>query len=136
MSKPPTIRHLIPSTDKLLSLYADAGWAAYTHAPEQLRCACEKSLCCLTAWQDDQLIGLIRAVGDGETILYIQDLLVHSRFRRRGIGSRLLQAILAEFPHVRQKVLIADDSPELDPFYRSAGFSPAEELHIAAYMHP
>lgn len=30
----------------------------------------------LTAWSDDKLVGILRIVGDGYTIVYIQDLLV------------------------------------------------------------
>ena len=48
-------------------------------------------------------------VGDGYTILYIQDLLVHPDFARQGIGSRLLLRILGKYESVYQKILLTDD---------------------------
>lgn len=128
------INHAMPTEDQLLSLYADAGWTAYTCEPERLVRAVGASLSVLTAWEDDMLIGLVRAVGDGETILYLQDILVHSAHRRCGVGRALVQALLAEYPHVRQRVLLADSSPALEAFYRSLGFTPTVEEGCTAYV--
>ena len=38
-----------------------------------------------------RLVGLVRVVGDGASIAYVQDLLVHPDWQRRGIGARLLR---------------------------------------------
>ena len=37
--------------------------------------AYKNSLCVLGAYKDDQLVGIIRAVGDGVTIMFIQGFL-------------------------------------------------------------
>ena len=70
---------LFPRREQLLELYTDAGWIAYTSDPDRLERAVRQSQAVYTAWDGSRLAGLLRAVGDGETILYVQDLLVHTR---------------------------------------------------------
>lgn len=125
----------IPCRDDLLELYGDAGWTAYTDHPDRLERGLARSLAVYTAWEGDTLAGLLRAVGDGETILYLQDLLVRSSHRRRGIGRRLLERMTADYPQVRQKVLLTDaaDRRALD-FYRACGWRGAEELGCTALL--
>lgn len=125
----------IPCRDDLLELYGDAGWTAYTDHPDRLERGLTRSLAVYTAWEGEALVGLLRAVGDGETILYLQDLLVRSSHRRRGIGRRLLERMTADYPQVRQKVLLTDaaDRRALD-FYRACGWRGAEELGCTALL--
>ena len=125
----------IPCRDDLLELYGDAGWTAYTDHPDRLERGLARSLAVYTAWEGDTLAGLLRAVGDGETILYLQDLLVRKAFQRRGIGGALLRRMVEDFPQVRQKVLLTDaaDRRAMD-FYRACGWRGAEELGCTALL--
>ena len=125
----------IPCRDDLLELYGDAGWTAYTDHPDRLERGLTRSLAVYTAWEGEALVGLLRAVGDGQTILYLQDLLVRSSHRRRGIGRRLLERMTADYPQVRQKVLLTDaaDRRAMD-FYRACGWRGAEELGCTALL--
>ena len=77
--------------DALLALYTAIGWSAYTKDIQQLAMGVQQSLKVITVWDEQQLIGLIRSVGDGETILYIQDLLVHPAYQNKGIGTQLIE---------------------------------------------
>lgn len=43
-----------------------------------------------------RLAGLIRAVGDGVSISYIQDLLIYPDFQKSRLGSRLLDRVRVE----------------------------------------
>ena len=126
---------LFPRREQLLELYTDAGWIAYTSDPDRLERAVRQSQAVYTAWDGSRLAGLLRAVGDGETILYVQDLLVHTRYRRQGIGRALLERVRADFAHVRQKVLLTDagDSQAV-VFYRSQEWFPAEKAGCAVFL--
>ena len=62
--------------EELLSLYASVGWTAYTQHPETLRAGVANSLFTLGAYDGQTLLGIIRTVGDGHTIVLIQDILV------------------------------------------------------------
>lgn len=116
---------------EILPLYASVGWTAYTDQPETLRRGFENSLLTLAAYEENRLIGILRAVGDGQTIVFVQDLLILPEYQRRGVGTALLRELLARYPQVRQIELTADDSPSLLAFYRKTGFVPMSELAAA-----
>lgn len=118
----------------LLNLYNDANWLAYTGNPDLLQQAVSNSLYVLTAWENEQLVGLIRLVGDGLTIVYIQDILVMKSHKRRKIGSLLLQKALEKYKNVRQKVLLTDDNEETRGFYEALGFSSCDKGDLVAFV--
>jgi ribosomal protein S18 acetylase RimI-like enzyme len=122
------------STDELLDLYNDAGWKAYTSDPEKLAQAVSNSLYVLTARDGGKLVGLLRAIGDGLTIIYIQDILVLNGYRRQGTGSRLLKMTLDKYSSVRQIVLLTDNTPETVLFYEKAGFKNVETLGLSSFI--
>lgn len=124
---------IVPSKEQLMRLYEDAGWTAYTMDPERLERAVGKSNSIYTVWEEETLVALLRTVGDGETILYVQDILVLKGHQRRGIGKTLLTRVLEDNPKVRQKVLMTDDLPETAAFYRSCGLRPAGEYGGVAF---
>jgi len=104
-------------------LYSDAGWASYLKDINVLVRGIENSLDIVTAWDNDKLVGLIRIVGDGSTIIYIQDILILKEYKRKGIGRKLMLNILEKYSEVRQIVLLTDDSEETRGFYESLGFT-------------
>ena len=83
-----------------------------------LRQAYAHSLFALTAYDKDVLAGVVQLVGDGASILYVQDLLVRPADQRRGIASELLCRALAQYPQVYPTVLLTDDTERPGPFIR------------------
>ena len=119
---------------EILGLYASVGWTAYTEQPESLRRGFEASLLVLAAYEDGALVGLIRVVGDGQTIVFVQDILVHPSCQRRGIGTALLKEVLKRYSHVRQIELTTDDTPKTRAFYESVGFRTMASLGCCSFM--
>ena len=76
----------------------------------------------------------IRTVGDGNTIVYIQDVLVDPGHQRKGIGSALIRAVLDRFRNVRQIVLSTDAQPSTIAFYESLGFRKMEDMGCCSFM--
>ncbi|MBZ3798161.1 GNAT family N-acetyltransferase [Lacticaseibacillus paracasei] len=130
-----TITDQKPTMPEVLALYKSVGWSMYTRDPARLERALTHSSTVLSAYEGKQLVGLIRAVGDGETILFIQDLLVLPEYQRRGIGKQLIEALLARFPEVRQRVLLTDDDPKTRSFYKAAGFVESQQMGVIAFYH-
>ncbi len=114
----------------LLSLYDSVGWTVYTAQPDRLLPAFSRSLRILSAWDGDTLVGLCRAVGDGITIVYIQDLLVRPEYQRHGLGRQLLGQMLEEYKHVYQKCLLTDESTV--SFYEKMGLQLVSEAGCRA----
>lgn len=119
---------------EVLRLYASVGWTAYTDHPETLRKGFEKSLLKLAAYEGEQLLGIIRAVGDGHTIVFVQDILVAPEHQRKGIGTALLQAVLDRYSHVRQIELATDNTEKTIAFYKSMGFREMSEIGCCGFM--
>lgn len=120
--------------EEILPLYAAVGWTAYTDQPETLRRGFARSLLTLAAYEDGRLQGILRAVGDGETIVFVQDILVNPTRQRRGIGSALLRELLHRYSAVRQIELTTDNTPKTLAFYRSMGFEEFPELGCCGFM--
>lgn len=117
------------SRQQVLDLYDSVGWSLYTRDPEGLERALANSGFVLEAWQGSELVGLVRCLSDGDTILYLQDILVRASHHRRGIGKRMVQEAIEHYPsRIRQIVLITDDEPAQRAFYESLGFTEISEL--------
>ena len=120
--------------DETLGLYAAVGWTNYTRRPDMLEEAYRNSLCALAAYEDGRLVGIIRAVGDGCSIVFIQDLIVLPEYRRRGIGTGLLRGIMEKYKSAYQMELLTDSTDQARAFYRSAGFRPTEEIGCVSFI--
>ncbi|MBP5473216.1 MAG: GNAT family N-acetyltransferase [Bacteroidales bacterium] len=120
--------------DEILRLYSEVGWIAYTQDKNSLKEGYANSLLTLAAYEDNELQGIIRAVGDGHTIVFIQDILVFPDRQRQGIGTKLLQAVLDRFPNVRQIELATDNTPKTIAFYKSMGFREFSEIGCCGFM--
>ncbi len=116
----------------VVGLYEAVGWSVYTKDPAKLVRALAGSSRLVAAFEGAGLVGLARAVSDGESILYLQDVLVHPGHQRRGLGRELVAALVGAYPGVRQKVLLTDDEAGQKAFYESLGFGDTREVHGGA----
>ncbi|WP_434993210.1 GNAT family N-acetyltransferase [Arthrobacter sp. Ld5] len=128
-----------PALDRAIALYDAVGWTAYTRNSERLARSLAGSHLVVTAEDDDGgLIGLARTVSDGESICYIQDILVHPAFQRRGVARALMEEIQRRYAHCMFLALSTDadgteDAARSHPFYRALGFRPHTDLRLAAF---
>ena len=119
---------------EILPLYQAVGWSNYYERPEMLCRAFQNSLCILSAYEDNTLVGILRAVGDGASILLIQDILVHPQYQRRGIGTKLMRAVLERYETVYQIQLMTDNTEKTIAFYKSLGFLPMQECSCVGFV--
>ncbi len=117
----------------LSRLYTSVGWSSYTSNPDLLEKAFIHSLATITAWEHEQLIGLIRVVGDGYTIIYIQDILIHPDFQNQNVGTHLMSKILSKYKNVRQKVLLTDEAIDVRHFYEKFDFASCDRGKTVAF---
>ena len=101
-----------------------------------LRAAYTHSLCILAAYEDDRLLGVVRAVGDGASIVFIQDILVFPKYQRRSIGKALLCAMMERYRTVYQMELLTDDTEKTVAFYEALGFVRVEKWGYRGLSRP
>lgn len=65
---------------EILKLYKSVEWSNYYKNPEMLKSSYNNSLFVLGAYFKEELIGIIRVVGDGYSIVFIQDIIVNPEF--------------------------------------------------------
>ncbi|MDN3954204.1 GNAT family N-acetyltransferase [Sporolactobacillus laevolacticus] len=121
------------SRKQLEKLYNDVQWYAYTNDLTLLQQAMLQSLDVISAWDGEELVGLIRVVGDGLTIIYIQDILVLSAYQNRGIATQLMQQILKKYKDVRQKVLLTEEAANVRHYYKKNGFQSCDKGSLVAF---
>jgi GNAT superfamily N-acetyltransferase len=119
--------------EQLEKLYNDVQWFAYTKDLLVLQQAMSQSLDVISAWDEEELVGLIRVVGDGLTIIYIQDILVLNAYQNQGIATQLMQQILKKYSHVRQKVLLTEEAPDVRHFYEKNEFQSCDKGSVVAF---
>ena len=110
------------SIDDVLHLYQAVGWTNYTNQPQMLAQALSHSLATYLARDGEEIVGLVRLIGDGFSSVFVQDLIVLPSYQRQGIGSNLMKEALADYKDVYQVQLATDESEKTLVFYRSLGF--------------
>ena len=124
------------TVEDVLPLYEAVGWTNYTTKPEMLKAAFENSLHVLAAFNEEGILGgVLRAVGDGVSILFIQDILVTPEYQHQGIGTKLLQQTLEKYKNVYQIQLTTDNSMKTISFYESNGFTSLTSLNCVSFIY-
>ena len=81
---------------EIVGLYRAQGWwhAGDDESPQLIPRLITGSHCFVVAMEGEDIVGMGRAISDGVSDAYIQDLTVHSDYRNQGIGRRILQTLL------------------------------------------
>jgi ribosomal protein S18 acetylase RimI-like enzyme len=122
------------NSKEILNLYNAVGWCSYTNKSETLEHAFNNSLKILCAHDGEKLVGIIRAIGDGYSVLFIQDILVLPEYQRNGIGTKLLNSMLKLYPDIYQTQLVTDNTEKTVAFYKSCGFLPYSEIGCEGFI--
>lgn len=113
----------LPSAAEYNQLRAAIGWGVY--AEDVIERALPKTLYCLCAFVDGELVGMARVIGDGGMVYYIQDVIVLPAYQRQGIGTQMMDRVMdyirAHASHNTIIGLMAACGKE--PFYEKYGFT-------------
>lgn len=120
--------------NEILNLYQSVGQSNYVEQKDRLKNAYENSLCVLAAYDKNDLVGIIRAVGDGLTVVFIQDIIVLPTYHRQGIGTKLLKAMIEKYNDVYMMELVTVNTEKTISFYESVGFTSAERLDCTTFI--
>jgi ribosomal protein S18 acetylase RimI-like enzyme len=87
-------------------------------------------------WEDNsQVLGFVCAHDLGFRA-YLSELVVDTRHRHRGIGTRLVRAVETALRSRNQRVLIADIWRDTESFYRGLGWEPPNVVLLRQKLKP
>ena len=112
----------IVKLEDVLHLYQAVGWTNYTNQPQMLEQSLAHSLAIYVARDGEEIVGLVRLVGDGFSSVFVQDLIVLPSYQRQGIGSLLMKEALKDYKDAYQVQLVTEETERTLGFYRSMGF--------------
>ena len=108
------------TVDQLQRLFLSVNWESGKY-PEKLVRAMLNSSRVISAWDGDKLVGLVRALDDGETVAFLHYLLVDPAYQGLHIGDNLMKQIMSYYEDLLYVKIMPSDSKTI-PFYERYGF--------------
>lgn len=105
---------------ELQRLFLSVHWESGQY-PERLVRAMQRSTHVISAWDGERLVGLVRALDDGETVALIHYFLVDPAYQGRHIGDALMKRLLEHLDGLLYIKVMPSD-PKTIPFYARYGF--------------
>ena len=84
------------SASQLQRLFLSVNWELGNY-PEKLEKAMRNSTHVISAWDQDRLVGLVRALDDGQTVAFLHYLLVDPEYQGMHIADQMMKRILSFF---------------------------------------
>ena len=112
--------------DAIIRLYEEAGWWRDAYDRKFISGILTGSFCFAAAYAGDELIGMGRALSDGASDAYIQDVTVLKALRGRGVGRRVILAIINHLKAHGVDWIALVGEPGTRGFYEKLGF---REMH-------
>ena len=110
--------------EQVQELFLSVGWVSGQY-PQRLYKALMHSSTVLTAWDGEQLVGLIRVLDDGEMLAHIHYALVRPDHQERGIAGEMLERIKEKYKNYLYLEGMPEDEANV-PFYKKHGFQRLE----------
>ena len=108
---------------QIIELYRSEGW--WTDGPDNpdiVAKIVEGSYCFIIATMEDEVIGMGRAISDGASDSYLQDITVKASYRGQGIGSQIIKRLIAHLNKAGLKWIGLIAERDSYPFYERLGF--------------
>ncbi len=120
--------HIIKQADPtvILGLYRQAGWWQPDDKPEYLELVnkiMENSFCFVVAKTDEEIVGMGRAISDGVSDAYIQDVTVRQDLRGKGIGKGIIRTLVGYLKEQGLQWIGLISEPGYERFYQGLGFA-------------
>lgn len=109
---------------QVINLYTANEWSS-AKKPEVLLNALKNSHSVITAWENNQLVGLGNVLSDGHLVVYYPHLLVHPDFQGKGIGRLIIEEFSKIYGNFHQQILVSENTAV--DFYKKCGFTFADD---------
>ena len=122
--------------DQVQELFLSVDWVSGQY-PDRLHKALRNSSTVITAWNEDRLVGLARALDDSELVAYVHYVLVHPEFQGHGIAKELLNRVKDKYKNFLYIELMPEEKKNVS-FYKKLGCQVMPEgtaMLLANYSH-
>jgi len=109
--------------EKLQSLFLSVNWSSGNY-PDKLTEAMKHCGAVFTAWDGEELVGLVNVLDDKIMTAYVHFLLVHPNYQGKGIGKELLRMVKEKYNNYLRIIVISDEKETR--FYENSGFEVGE----------
>ena len=106
-------------------LFLSVGWVSGQY-PSRLHKALLHSSTVITAWDQDRLVGLLRALDDSELVAYLHYVLVHPDYQGNGIAGTMVQMATDKYRDFLYIEIMPEERKNA-AFYQKFGFSVMED---------
>ena len=115
--------------DEIVELYKAGGWWKESYDPSGIKQLIEGSFAFAIAIDSSSgtAVGMGRIISDSVSDAYIQDVVVLSEYRGRGIGKQLVEALLERCLSEGMLWIGIIAEPDQEGFYSSIGFKPMKD---------
>ncbi len=105
---------------QIQDLFLSVGWVSGSY-PERLFKALMNSSTVVTAWEDDELVGLVRVIDDTEMVAYVHYVLVSPEHQGKGIAGHMIKMILEKYRNYLYIEVMPEERKNA-AFYQRFGF--------------
>lgn len=112
---------IIPSAQQVIALYNKAGLPRPTNDAERIKRMYDNSNLIVTAWDNEQLIGVSRCITDWVWSCYLADLAVDPSYQKSGMGKQLIK--LTKEKLGEQSMILLLSVPNAMEYYPKVGFT-------------
>ena len=130
------IKENVDNIDEFNYLYDVVGWGSYDK--EISKKALKNNVYSISVYDEDQVIGYGRIIGDGYIFLYIQDVMVSPEYQGKHIGTEIMNKLLNKIKEIKKinpDILVyLGASLGKEKFYEKFGFIKREDYGLGSGM--
>ena len=127
------VKFQFPTNNEFNELFDSVGWG--NRDDEKINTHREKSVFAISVYNENQIVGMARVVGDG-AYFTVYDVVTRKDFQGKGVGTLMMNEIIKwyEFQKDDDTCLYLGASAGKEKFYEKFGFKERPYLGIGAGM--
>ena len=119
----------LPS-EQVYQLFKSAGWTDGSETADMRKhfnLPFTNSTLVVSAWEDEQLVGVVRILSDKIVRSIVYDLVVLPEYQNKGIGKELLKRCINHFP---DSEWLVQTTKEISKYYEKIGFKVKNDVFL------